>query len=159
MATTKGCAALAAMPCAKVGDVICPAGVLANDDFRSIDLSGCAWQFDTDALGPLRCVQALPRKLREGSKAVFTGSKLGSFEGSTPGRRVRALLLAQRHVPVCEALCQSLALCSGRRLGAGSGRSATECDLDRPQRTPRQFVTNTTDLWWCQRALSASIPM
>ena len=101
MATTEGCAALAAMPCAKVDLVICNAGVLANDDFRSIDFSDCAWQFNTNALGPLRCVQALLPKLREGSKVVFIGSKLGSFAESTPGRRVRALLLAP-----CAFLCR-----------------------------------------------------
>lgn len=127
METTEGCAALANIPCSEINLVVCNAGVLTNDDFSSINFSDCAWQFNTNALGPLRAVQSLLPKLLEGSKIILIGSKLGSFGETIPGRRVRASRVrsrvcrpranSARHacVPVATACEQRRDLCVTRR--------------------------------------------
>eukprot|EP00892_Ulva_mutabilis_P008271 jgi/Ulvmu1/5816/UM025_0073.1 len=85
--TEEGCTPLATLACSSIDLVVCNAGVLTNDTFDSISFSDCAWQFNTNALGPLRAIKALMPKLSEGSKVVVIGSKLGSFGATKPGTR------------------------------------------------------------------------
>ena len=88
----EGCAPLATLP-SQIDLAVPNAGVLTNNDFSTIKLTGRAWQFNTDALGPLRCVHALLPKLTDRSKVIIIGSKLGSFGETVPGRRVRRPVL------------------------------------------------------------------
>lgn len=98
--STEGCAPLATLP-SKIDLAVLNAGVLTNDDFSSINFSDCAWQFNTNALGPLRCMQELLPKLTEGSKVIIIGSKLGSFGETVPGRRVRCPALLTCYFILC----------------------------------------------------------
>ena len=98
MESTEGCAPLAALPASSIDLVVCSAGVLTNDDFSTISFPDCAWQFNTNALGPLRAVQALLPKLKEGSKIVFIGSQLSSFGHTASAKRVSSQICCE--VPV-----------------------------------------------------------
>lgn len=50
-----------------------------------MDVSDATWQYNINALGPVRTVQALLPKLSSGSKIVVIGSKMGSFGELKPG--------------------------------------------------------------------------
>ena len=108
MESTEGCEPLGALPISSIDVVVCNAGVLTNDDFSSLSFSDCAWQFNTNALGPLRAVQALLPKLKDGSKVVFVGSKLGSFGECAPGKRVRCWPQPLPSSSLCRARAEAL---------------------------------------------------
>eukprot|EP00892_Ulva_mutabilis_P008270 jgi/Ulvmu1/5815/UM025_0072.1 len=85
VASQEGCASLATLSTDQVHLLVHNAGVQARDHITSMDLSDASWQYNINALGPVRSVQALLPKLTEGSKILVIGSKMGSFGELGPG--------------------------------------------------------------------------
>jgi NAD(P)-dependent dehydrogenase (short-subunit alcohol dehydrogenase family) len=62
------------------------AGVLSGDQFGLVDYDNARWQFEVNALGPLRVTEALSDKLSPGSKVALITSRMGSIADNTSGR-------------------------------------------------------------------------
>ena len=62
------------------------AGVLAGDQFGMVDYDKARWQFEVNALGPLRVTEALAGQLGSGSKVALITSRMGSIADNTSGR-------------------------------------------------------------------------
>lgn len=68
--------------------LVCNAGILAHEDLGEIDEDGfdsIARQFQVNAAGPLRVVQALRPNLRKGSKVGLITSRMGSVADNSSG--------------------------------------------------------------------------
>jgi len=61
------------------------AGILRGDSFGDIDYESMLEQYEVNALGPLRVVEALADNLREGSKVAIVTSRVGSIEDNGSG--------------------------------------------------------------------------
>lgn len=61
------------------------AGVLGVDEFGSVDFQDVRRQFEINAIGPLRVVQALADRLKEGSKLGIVTSRVGSLGDNESG--------------------------------------------------------------------------
>ena len=65
--------------------LISNAGVLGVDELGKIDFDDVRRQFEINAIGPLRVVQALAGRLQAGSKVGILTSRVGSLEDNTTG--------------------------------------------------------------------------
>lgn len=65
--------------------LISNAGVLGVDELGKIDFDDVRRQFEINAIGPLRVVQALAGRLRSGSKVGIVTSRVGSLGDNTTG--------------------------------------------------------------------------
>lgn len=63
------------------------AGILRNETLGELNYDTIEAQFQTNALGPLRVVEALLPNLGEGSKVANITSRMGSIEDNTSGGR------------------------------------------------------------------------
>jgi NAD(P)-dependent dehydrogenase (short-subunit alcohol dehydrogenase family) len=61
------------------------AGVLGLDQFGSIDYAEVRRQFEVNSVGPLRMVEALRGRLRDGSKVGIVTSRVGSLGDNGSG--------------------------------------------------------------------------
>ena len=61
------------------------AGVLGVDELGSIDLDDVRRQFEINAMGPLRVVQAVADRLKEGSKVGIVTRRVGSLADNSSG--------------------------------------------------------------------------
>lgn len=65
--------------------LISNAGVLGVDEFGAIDMADVRRQFEINAMGPLRVVQALAGRLDAGSKVGIITSRVGSLADNSTG--------------------------------------------------------------------------
>jgi NAD(P)-dependent dehydrogenase (short-subunit alcohol dehydrogenase family) len=65
--------------------LISNAGIMIEDELGRIDFAGMRRQFEINAIGPLRVIQALLPLLREGSKVGIITSRVGSLGDNTSG--------------------------------------------------------------------------
>ena len=65
--------------------LISNAGVLGVDEFGRIDFDDVRRQFEINAVGPLRVVQALADRLQAGSKVGIVTSRVGSLGDNSTG--------------------------------------------------------------------------
>lgn len=61
------------------------AGILRRESFGEIDYASMLEQYEVNALGPLRVVEALAGNLREGSKVAIVTSRVGSIDDNGSG--------------------------------------------------------------------------
>lgn len=62
------------------------AGILVwGDELGAVDWDGMRRQFEVNALGPLRCTNALRDNLERGAKVAMITSRMGSIEDNTSG--------------------------------------------------------------------------
>ena len=61
------------------------AGILRRESFGDIDYESMIEQYEVNALGPLRVVEALAGNLRGGSKIAIVTSRVGSIEDNGSG--------------------------------------------------------------------------
>jgi NAD(P)-dependent dehydrogenase (short-subunit alcohol dehydrogenase family) len=61
------------------------AGVLADDSLSELDLERVRWQFEINALGPLRVTRALLDHLHRGAKIAIITSRMGSIADNGSG--------------------------------------------------------------------------
>ena len=61
------------------------AGILIDDDFGSINYDDMVRQYQVNALGPLRVIEALRHNLTEGSKVAIVSSRVGSIADNGSG--------------------------------------------------------------------------
>lgn len=87
VATDAGAARLAAaVGQRKVALLINNAGILGRSDrLGAIDWDGLRRQFEVNALGPLRCTNALRANLHRGAKVAMITSRMGSIDDNTSG--------------------------------------------------------------------------
>ena len=72
----------------RIDVLVCNAGILSNESLGDIDEDGFARmrrQFEVNALGPLRTVQALSSHLAEGAKVGIITSRMGSMTDNGSG--------------------------------------------------------------------------
>jgi NAD(P)-dependent dehydrogenase (short-subunit alcohol dehydrogenase family) len=67
--------------------ILLNAGILLREGLEELDFASMLRQFEVNALGPLRCVQALRGQLEEGSKIAIVTSRMGSIGDNTSGSR------------------------------------------------------------------------
>ena len=65
--------------------LVCNAGIARSDSLDSPTLDAAREQFEVNALGPLRTVQALLPNLRAGAKIALVTSRMGSIADNTSG--------------------------------------------------------------------------
>jgi NAD(P)-dependent dehydrogenase (short-subunit alcohol dehydrogenase family) len=65
--------------------LILNAGIMRREALGAMDFSALREQFEVNALGPLRIVDALLPNLREGSKIAIITSRMGSIGDNTSG--------------------------------------------------------------------------
>jgi NAD(P)-dependent dehydrogenase (short-subunit alcohol dehydrogenase family) len=70
----------------RIDGLILNAGVFDSSSLGALDFDRMRHEYDVDALGPLRVVQALLPNLGAGSKIVLVGSRAGSIGDNTSGR-------------------------------------------------------------------------
>ena len=70
---------------APVDVLICNAGIVHFDDWDAFDYDAMMRQYDVNALGPLRTVQALDRHLHSGAKIGIVTSRVGSITDNGSG--------------------------------------------------------------------------
>lgn len=69
-----------------VGLLINNAGILVwGDELGALDLDGMRRQFEINALGPLRCTNALIDRLSRGGKVALITSRMGSIADNSSG--------------------------------------------------------------------------
>lgn len=68
-----------------IGLLVCNAGVLSREDLDDLAVDRIRRQFEVNALGPLRTVAALRRRLGAGSKVGIVTSRMGSIADNTSG--------------------------------------------------------------------------
>jgi NAD(P)-dependent dehydrogenase (short-subunit alcohol dehydrogenase family) len=61
------------------------AGILRSHTFNNLDYQAVLEQFEVNAMGPLRVVDALRDNVSSGSKIVMVTSRMGSIEDNTSG--------------------------------------------------------------------------
>jgi len=61
------------------------AGILRGDSFGRIDYESMLEQYEVNALGPLRVVEALADNLQEGAKVAIVTSRVGSIDDNGSG--------------------------------------------------------------------------
>jgi len=61
------------------------AGILRRESFGAIDYESMLEQYEVNALGPLRVVEALAANLRDGSKVAIVTSRVGSIDDNGSG--------------------------------------------------------------------------
>jgi len=72
----------------RIDVLVCNAGILSNAVFGRIDAEGFEHmrrQFEVNALGPLRVVQALRGRLADGGKVGIVTSRMGSMADNSSG--------------------------------------------------------------------------
>jgi NAD(P)-dependent dehydrogenase (short-subunit alcohol dehydrogenase family) len=69
------------------------AGIAGNGTLGNLDLDDMRSQFEVNALGPLRVIDALLPCLRQGSKIGIITSRVGSLAHDVKGRGVAVVLL------------------------------------------------------------------
>jgi NAD(P)-dependent dehydrogenase (short-subunit alcohol dehydrogenase family) len=72
----------------RIDVLVCNAGILSNEVFGRIDAEGFEHmrrQFEVNALGPLRVVQALRGRLADGGKVGIVTSRMGSMADNSSG--------------------------------------------------------------------------
>ena len=62
------------------------AGILVRETIDSLDFDMMRAQFEVNAMGPLRVVQALRSRLHAGAKVAIITSRMGSIADNTSGR-------------------------------------------------------------------------
>jgi len=67
--------------------LICNAGILQRETIENFNFESIALQFQINAVGYLRVIQALLPNLKSGSKIVFMTSRMGSIEDNSSGSR------------------------------------------------------------------------
>ena len=72
---------------AEVDVLINNAGILSFETLEDLDYKRIRDQFEINALGPLRVVEALQDKLERGAKVVMMTSRMGSLTDNTSGSR------------------------------------------------------------------------
>lgn len=70
---------------APVDVLICNAGIAHIENWDDIDYDAMMWQYDVNALGPLRTVQALDGHLHSGAKIDIVTSRVGSITDNESG--------------------------------------------------------------------------
>lgn len=65
--------------------LILNAGILRDDELGSLDFASLSAQFETNALGPLRVVEALSSNLVTGAKIAIITSRMGSIGDNGSG--------------------------------------------------------------------------
>ena len=70
---------------APVDVLICNAGIYHADDWDDFHYAALMWQYDVNALGPLRTVQALDRHIPRGGKIEIVTSRVGSITDNGSG--------------------------------------------------------------------------
>jgi len=68
-----------------LAELVCNAGILREDDLDGVDLDEVRAQFEVNALGPLRVVKALRKRLRRGGKIALITSRMGSIADNGSG--------------------------------------------------------------------------
>lgn len=63
------------------------AGILTRESLDDLDFNRIRWQFEVNALGPLRVTTTLLDNLGEGSKVAIITSRMGSIGDNTSGSR------------------------------------------------------------------------
>jgi NAD(P)-dependent dehydrogenase (short-subunit alcohol dehydrogenase family) len=66
-------------------DVILNAGILREDDLGSLDFASLRAQFETNALGPLRVIEAIGANIVSGGKIGIITSRMGSIGDNGSG--------------------------------------------------------------------------
>lgn len=61
------------------------AGILRRETLDALDFDSIRAQLEVNALGPLRLTAALAPRMRDGAKAVFVTSRMGSIADNTSG--------------------------------------------------------------------------
>lgn len=61
------------------------AGVLSRQTLADLDFDAIRWQFEVNALGPLRVTAALRHRLASGAKVGIVTSRMGSIADNTSG--------------------------------------------------------------------------
>ena len=65
--------------------LILNAGILESTGLEDLKVESLRWQFEVNALGPLRLTHALLHQLRNGSKLILMTSRMGSIEDNSSG--------------------------------------------------------------------------
>ena len=65
--------------------LILNAGILESTGLEDLKAESLSWQFEVNALGPLRLTHALLHQLRNGSKLILMTSRMGSIEDNSSG--------------------------------------------------------------------------
>jgi NAD(P)-dependent dehydrogenase (short-subunit alcohol dehydrogenase family) len=63
------------------------AGILTRESLDQMDLSAVLWQFEVNAMGPLRVSHALLPQMGPGAKIGIVTSRMGSISDNTSGSR------------------------------------------------------------------------
>jgi NAD(P)-dependent dehydrogenase (short-subunit alcohol dehydrogenase family) len=86
VATEEGVAALARrLDGVAIDELVCNAGILHEDDLDGVDLDDVRAQLEVNALGPLRVVKVLRRKIVRGGKIALITSRMGSIADNGSG--------------------------------------------------------------------------
>jgi len=72
---------------APIDRLVLNAGILRRETLEEMDFDSILQQFEVNSLGPLRVVDALQDRLRNGSKVAIITSRMGSIADNTSGAR------------------------------------------------------------------------
>ncbi|HET6151102.1 MAG TPA: SDR family oxidoreductase [Polyangia bacterium] len=68
-----------------IDELVCSAGILRHDELNELAMDEVRAQFEVNAIGPLRVVQALRARLGRGSKIALITSRMGSIGDNGSG--------------------------------------------------------------------------